>query len=156
MRTKIIAGFPGIGKSYSHKKRLLTSLDSDSSLFSWMINENGEKVRNPEFPKNYINHIKENIGKYEYIFVSTHKDVREALKDECIFFNLVFPGFAPLDEYIRRYQERGSSDEFIKLLEEKWLEWNHELHNENYGCKKHVLGYTTLEALLIEIDEKEL
>ena len=92
MRTKIISAFPGTGKSVYHQKHKETTLDSDSSNFSWIIDENGNKVRNTEFPKNYIEHIKENIGKYEFIFVSSHKDVREALLNECIFFYLVYSG----------------------------------------------------------------
>ena len=48
------------------------------------------KVRNPEFPKNYIEHIKENIGKVDYIFVSTHEEVRKALTDAGIEFILVY------------------------------------------------------------------
>ena len=38
--------------------------------------EDIEKHRNPEFPDNYIQPIKENIGKVDYIFVSSHKEVR--------------------------------------------------------------------------------
>lgn len=61
-------------------------LDSDSSNFSWVKDENGNntKERNPEFPKNYIEHIKSNIGKVDVIFVSSHKVVREAL--ECYHY----------------------------------------------------------------------
>ena len=36
------------------------------------------KERNPNFPNNYIEHIKENIGKVDYIFVSSHLVVRQA------------------------------------------------------------------------------
>ena len=50
MKTKIIAGFPGIGKSYVFNQRKYKCLDSDSSLFSWI--EKG--VRHPDFPNNYI------------------------------------------------------------------------------------------------------
>ena len=88
MRTRIIAAFPGTGKSYVHKKHPNTTLDSDSSHFSWMIKD-GKKMRNPDFPYNYITHIRNNIGKYKFIFVSTHKEVREILLDNCIFFYLV-------------------------------------------------------------------
>ena len=90
MRTRIIAAFPGTGKTIYHQKHPDTTLDSDSSSFSW-IEKDGEKVRNPDFPNNYIAHIKENIGKYEFIFVSTHREVREALLDNCVFFYLVYP-----------------------------------------------------------------
>ena len=66
IRTKIISAFPGTGKSYYHNKNKETTLDSDSSNFSWIKDENGNNTteRNPKFPQNYIYHIKENIGKY--------------------------------------------------------------------------------------------
>ena len=53
--TRVISGFPGIGKSYlfNNGKNILI-IDSDSSNFSWL--EPG--VRNPEFPHNYMKHIK--------------------------------------------------------------------------------------------------
>lgn len=155
MRTKIIAGFPGIGKSYSYNKRLSDSIDSDSSRFSWIITETGEKIRNPDFPKNYIRHIKNNIGNVKYIFVSTHKEVRDALKDECIFFYLVFPGFGPLETYIKRYQERGSSSDFIELVRNNWMSWNQELYCETDGCAKYPIGERTLEDLLHDFEQKE-
>ena len=71
MQTRIIAAFPGTGKSYYHKENPETTLDSDSSRFSWVKDSEGNntKERNPDFPENYISHIKENIGKYEFIFV---------------------------------------------------------------------------------------
>ena len=86
MRTKIISAFPGVGKTTYHKNNPDTTLDSDSSSFSWIVDEHGNKTRNPHFPQNYIDHIKQNIGKYKYIFVSSHKEVRDALLDNCILF----------------------------------------------------------------------
>ena len=44
MKTKIISAFPGTGKSYYHKNHPETTLDSDSSFFSWMIDEWGDKL----------------------------------------------------------------------------------------------------------------
>ena len=46
--TKIIAAFPGTGKSFYHNNNKETSLDSDSSNFSW-IYVNNQKVRNPSW-----------------------------------------------------------------------------------------------------------
>ena len=36
MRTRIISAFPGTGKSFYHSYNKETTLDSDSSLFSWI------------------------------------------------------------------------------------------------------------------------
>ena len=37
-----MSAFPGVGKTTYHKNNPVTTLDSDSSGFSWVINENGE------------------------------------------------------------------------------------------------------------------
>ena len=95
MRTAIISVFPGCGKSYFYNKyngeicagrTPWKILDSDSSEFSWIKDENecNTKERSPNFPNNYIQHIKDNIGKVDIIFVSSHKEVRKALKDNGI------------------------------------------------------------------------
>lgn len=60
------------------------------------------KVRNPDFPNNYIKYIKENIGKYDCIFVSSHKSVREALDAEGIDFTIVYPEQSCKAEWVGR------------------------------------------------------
>ena len=134
MQTKIIAGFPGVGKSFYHNLHKNTTLDSDSSKFSWII-EDGMKIRNPLFPYNYIQHIKENIGKCETIFVSTHIDVRNALRDNCLFFYLLYPDIKRKEEFIRRFKDRGSDQSFIDLVSDNWNIWVNECMDFNYdGC----------------------
>ena len=136
MKTRIISAFPGTGKSYFYNENKSTTIDSDSSEFSWVKDDQGKntKERNPNFPQNYIEHIKENIGKYEFIFVSSHKEVREALKDNCSFFYLIYPAINRKEEFIQRYIDRGSSNGFIKLIESNWHEWIKECEFEMYGC----------------------
>jgi hypothetical protein len=136
MRTKIISAFPGVGKTTYHKNNPDTTLDSDSSGFSWVIDGHGNKTRNPSFPQNYINHIKENIGKYKYIFVSSHKEVRDALLDNCIFFYLVYPVNSRKDEFIQRYKDRGNDENFIKLIKTNWENWMDEFYWMDEGCEK--------------------
>jgi hypothetical protein len=144
MRTRIISAFPGTGKSYYHNKYKDKTLDSDSSNFSWVIID-GKKERNPEFPNNYINHIKENIGKYDFIFVSSHKEVREALIKNCIFFYLVYPSRYRKQEFISRYIERGSDSNFIKLLSNNFENWVNECDQCDTGCKKIKMVLHNLE-----------
>ena len=150
MKTKIISAFPGTGKSYYHINHPETTLDSDSSLFSWLYDVNGNKlydddekpIRNPWFPSNYIEHIKSNIGKYEYIFVSSHKEVREALVDNCLLFYLIYPDIDDMDNYIERYKQRGSPEGFINLVKNNWEEWIIELENQencfNYSLPRNM------------------
>ena len=108
--TKIFSVFPACGKTYMFENQNdwnLKILDSDSSYFSWRYEWcewSGDiiKVRNPEFPKNYIEHIKNSIGKYDYIFVSSHKEVRDALDEAGIEFTIVFPEYKCKEEWFGR------------------------------------------------------
>ena len=114
--TKIISAFPAVGKSwlYNNQSQLgLSILDSDSSNFSWI--EKG--VRHPDFPNNYIQHIKENIGKVDIICVSSHDVVRKALQDNNIHYILVYPNINDKEEYLQRFKNRGNDEKFIEFIE---------------------------------------
>lgn len=148
VRTRIIAAFPGTGKSYYHKQYPDTTLDSDSSNFSWVKKAEGDKTRNPNFPDNYIKHIKENIGKYEFIFVSTHKEVREALLENCIFFYLLYPEVQDKEEFLKRYIDRGNDDAFVKLLDQNWEDWIRECRLTTSGCENVPMCFPFIEEEL--------
>ena len=91
----IISAFPGTGKTFVTDSNIYYACDSDSSQFSW--DENGN--RNPDFPKNYIHHIKEQNKHYDFVFVSSHKEVREALIQAGMEFICVFPDKSSKDVY---------------------------------------------------------
>lgn len=147
MLTKIISAFPGTGKSFYHNNNKETTLDSDSSNFSW-IYLNDHKIRNPEFPNNYINHIKENIGKVDYIFVSSHKEVRQALKESSLFFYLVYPNINDKQIYIQRYINRNSPKPFIDLIENNWENWINECINETNCANLQLESNQTISDIL--------
>jgi hypothetical protein len=153
-RTKIISAFPGTGKSFFHNNHPNTTLDSDSSNFSWVKDSEGKntKERNPDFPTNYIEHIKSNIGKYKYIFVSSHKEVRTALLDNCIFFYLFYPDIEDKEKYIERYRNRGNTEDFIKLVETNWDSWLEDVRTESDGCKKVEMLFETLSDELYHME----
>lgn len=125
--TLVISAFPGTGKTWCFENMChngLVILDSDSSKFD-----------KSEFPDNYIAHIKENLGKADVIFVSSHDTVRDALREEGIEFYVIYPDNTAdnKEEYMKRYEKRGSSEEFLKLMEEKWDEFiaSIEVHEED-------------------------
>lgn len=132
-RTLVISAFPGLGKTHlfnKFKEVKITALDSDSSLFSWK--ENTEpRERHPDFPNNYINHIKDNIGKVDIILVSSHKQVREALSAAGIYTYLVYPSKILFGEYIERYINRDSDKAFIKMMKTNFASFVDEIDNEN-------------------------
>lgn len=117
INTIVIAGFPGVGKSYLYNLRKdLKILDSDSSKYSWI----SPGVRNSNFPDNYMIHIEENLGKADIILTSTHDVVRRALDQHKIKFYLVYPSSDLLNEYVERYKRRGNDVAFITLMQDKW------------------------------------
>lgn len=128
-RTVVISGFPGVGKSYLfNTNEKMTILDSDSSMFSWIE----EGVRHPDFPNNYMEHIKENIGKVDNIFVSSHDIVREALRDNNIPYLLVYPSGELKEEYVERYKDRGSNEGFINFISANWDRFIMDIERETY------------------------
>lgn len=119
--TLIISGFPGTGKTmFKINHPELNVLDSDSSSYS----------KDESFPYNYLEHIKENIGKADVILVSSHKVVRDALNEAGIEYTAVFPleveredMYIAKAEYIKRYRDRGNTEDFIKLIGDNWNSW---------------------------------
>ncbi len=123
--TLVVSAFPGCGKSHLFRnKGEKKILDSDSSTFD-----------KSEFPQNYIEHIKSNIGQADIILVSSHKVVRDALVNESISFTLVYPSRDIKDEYIQRYVDRGNDDKFVELLKNNWETWMDELEVQS-DCNK--------------------
>lgn len=129
--TKIISGFPGVGKSVLALKSDLQVLDSDSSSFSW--SEPG--VRHPDFPNNYIEHIKNNLGKVDIILISSHEVVREALEENEIDYTLVYPNILDKDEYLKRYKERGSDEKFIAFIDANWDKFIKEIEMDPFPTR---------------------
>lgn len=143
--TIVISAFPCCGKSYAFKKLLQEGYsvwDSDSSDFSWIyskqayvdrisVKDRVEKVRNPEFPYNYIEHIKSGIGHVDIIFVSSHKVVRDALKKAGIHYIVAYPSKEMLNEWIGRAYTRGSGTDFCDMLINNWDNWIDEIETEH-------------------------
>ena len=155
IKTKIISAFPGSGKTFFHKKNTKNVLDSDSSNFSWVKDENGNntKIRNPNFPENYVKYIKENVGKYDYILVSSHKEVRDELVRHNMFFYLVYPSENRKSEFLQLYKNRGNDENFIKIVENNWEKWIQDIEwDDNYGYVKKCMIFGFLEDNLDHLD----
>lgn len=133
-KTFVISAFPGCGKSYCFGayKDNFAMLDSDSSRFSWVVDENGESTgeRHPDFPSNYIEHIKSNIGKVDIIFVSSHDIVRDALRAADIKTVMVSPKREMKDIWLDRLSKRGSEDKFVDFISSKWNDFIDGMEND--------------------------
>lgn len=107
--TKIFSVFPVSGTTYATKK--LTEegykiLELDSSEYSHKYynfsayDYKVDRVKNPSFPQNYIKTIKDAIGEYDFIFISTHREVREELEKNNIRYSLVYPNYGMKNEWL--------------------------------------------------------
>lgn len=144
MVTAVISAFPACGKTYAfnHFKDKYSMLDSDSSEFSWIKDANSKntKVRNPDFPANYIQHIKENIGKVDIIFVSSHLQVREALTEAGINYCTVYPKDGLKDEWISRMKARGDTNKAIQFISYNFESFVSSVLDEPHGFVLVKLG----------------
>lgn len=146
IKSVVISGAPGVGKSFLFEEADLRGLvvnDSDSTNFSW--SEPG--VRNPEWPNNYMEHLRGLLGKVDVICVSTHHEVRSAMLKAGIPFVLVYPGVGQKEEYLRRFRERPlkpgedqvARDQFVSLMSANWESWIETQLPPQSGCRHIVL-----------------
>ena len=145
--TKIFSVFPVSGTTYATKK--LTEegykvLDLDSNEYShkyYNFSPYHYKVnRVKDITKNYIKVIKDAIGEYDFIFISTHREVREELEKNNIRYSLVYPNYSMKNEWVGRCYLKGDK-ELCDKLANNWDQWNKELDNVTYskdGCTNKV------------------
>ncbi|QYN79938.1 polynucleotide kinase [Kosakonia phage Kc263] len=144
----VLSAFPGTGKSeifkranelglkpafvefndYSQEYELhiakangIPVFDSDSSKFD-----------KSAFPGNYIKHIQNVLATCEnvLILVSSHDNVREALREAGVDYYLAYPQIELKADYIERYKGRGSPEAFVNMMEEKWVDFISSCEND--------------------------
>lgn len=155
----VIAGFAGVGKTTLAKK-YTNVIDIESSPYKWdytnidtsnleKLKGNTNRKRNVDFPKNYINAIKEAQLRYDVVLVWIHPEEILPYYDEYgIDYYLCFPAKEALSEYKERFIKRGNNKEYIdKVLN------NYDLRYEQFTNNPHSkielqLGETLEDALL--------
>lgn len=92
-KTLVVSAFPGCGKTFLYENQdkaifnicgkavKLSFLDSDSSKFN----------KEDNWEKKYAQHIKDNIGKYDFIFISMHPGVFRELQNLGIKYVTIYP-----------------------------------------------------------------
>ena len=114
---KLVLAYAGTGKSYLANK-YENVVDLDSGDYKWIGKRKDipyyERPLNPEFPQNYLNAIFDLLKTTDkIILISSHRtDIMEAIGVANPL--LVYPQRDLLDEYTKRWRERGNSEEFIK------------------------------------------
>ena len=127
MKTKIISAWCGTGKTYICSQENTNSIE----LEFWKYKDKG-------LFKKYIEDVKYQIGKVDYIFISTEPDGLKLLDDEGIDIVLVYPQNMLRNEYLDRYINRDSPYDFIGTFMKHWNIWLNELKTQDF-CKHIIL-----------------
>ncbi len=125
MKTVICAAFCGSGKTFICEKTDIKAIEIEY----WKYIEKG-------IQKQYIKDIKKQIGKVNYIFISTDPESLKLLNKEGFDITLIYPENELREEYLNRYIERDSSTDFIGSFMKYWNPWINEL-KEQKG--KHIV-----------------
>lgn len=121
----IICGFAGIGKSTLMK------------MSDWVDLESTPFAKNWDIYSDVAIHMAKNGHR---VMLSCHKELRDILLEKGADFEVIIPRIEDKKEYLRRYAERGNTEQFIKLFEDKWEDFINEILADSDKMNVVVLG----------------
>lgn len=163
MDVKVISVFAGLGKTtVGNKYENVCDLQSSPFRCDYSkidpkdyekMKYNKSRLKNPEWPNNYLKAMKESMDKYDLVLVPSSLDVRELLIKNNIKFLFVLP---PKDNKTRkmlleRYQMRGNSKSLITDVMNNFDNWSRS--EKDYDYPIAILESDKyLEDLLIDLN----
>ena len=137
MKSKIIVGYAGIGKTYLGNT-FSDVIDIDSSDYHWIYHNLEiacdierrkdciDRELNPAWPSNYIEAISQlyDQEKYSYILVVFKIELLPLLFERGLPFIIVAPREELKEEYRQRYIDRNNTDAYISRM---LLEWDDDM-----------------------------
>lgn len=131
MTAILISAFPGLGKTYLYQqyKDRLKILDLNTGRFE-----------GDDFPGNYIAEVEKRLNDYDLILLSSDRNVRYALNDAGLDFDLFYPSKDRKNELIEIYVTNRKSRDFIMNLDHNFYNLIDEIEDEELEhCFKHKL-----------------
>lgn len=104
----IVCGFPGTGKSMMAKFSQWVDLESAPFKKNWLL---------------YAEVAKYMSDNGYTVMVSTHEEMLNALEQIEANYVVVIPPITDKATYLHRYDMRGNTYDFIRLLDENWEKW---------------------------------
>lgn len=131
MAAILISAFPGLGKTYLYQqyKDRLKILDLNAGRFE-----------GDDFPGNYIAEVEKRLNDYDLILLSSDRNVRYALNDAGLDFDLFYPSKNRKNELVEIYVTNRKSRDFIMNLDHNFNDLIDEIEDEDLvHCFKHKL-----------------
>lgn len=161
MKAKVISVFAGLGKTtVGNKYKNVYDLTSSKYRYDYSdINKKDyEKLKydksmekNPNWPYNYLDDLKDAIKNYDVVLVPSNEDIRLLLQKEKIDFLFVLPSMDSKNMLLDRYKNRGNNDILINEVMEYFDNWSRS--QEDYDYPIIILEKDkTLEDLLLELN----
>ncbi|MDY4475944.1 hypothetical protein, partial [Mitsuokella sp.] len=129
MTAILISAFPGLGKTYLYQqyKDRLKILDLNTGRFE-----------GDDFPGNYIAEVEKRLNDYDLILLSSDRNVRYALNDAGLDFDLFYPSKDRKNELVEIYVTNRKSRDFIMNLDHNFNDFIDEIEDEELEhCFKH-------------------
>lgn len=131
MHTVVVAGFPGVGKSFLAKNCKESVCDLNITDFCGLPIK--EIIQDKNNIIDYINFFKEQLGKVEYIFISALPQVLKELTKNNIDYTIVYPRKKTSKSYLEVNRINNYSDidiAYIKDSYDKWLDYIKDYKNK--------------------------
>lgn len=140
----VIAAFAGIGKSYFAEhvddsvdftimRYKYTNLPDVSGKEAEQSKADPDYELNYQWPYNYIDAVSNQFHGSRYFVIPSDRMVLRGLQERQIPYILVYPARDAKEEYRRRYQERGNTDDFIRIFIDEWDAWMDSVRSDMYG-----------------------
>lgn len=117
---KIHCCFPGVGRTY---------LMDEYSMVANIVNLNPDTTQE-NYVDAYIEDILEAEKSYDYVLVNTYPEVRRALKEKGINYNVVYPSINQRKQYYDRYTNKGKSIQYAETMIKNWRNLINELDSD--------------------------
>lgn len=100
------------------------------------------------YPEKYVADVLKNCGCYNHILIPSDNRVMNVLEAQKVEFVLCYPERCLKEEYRKRYQTKGNTEEFMRIFVDRWDAWIDSF--ERRSCKKYVMQQRKFLKEIIE------
>jgi hypothetical protein len=158
-RAILICGFPGVGKTWlsgkAYRERFPGLPIEDLESITFTYEDDAHKIKRPDFPSNYVSHIKERCKLPGIVMVTSHEKTRKLMLEQGLKFVSVYPLIELKEEYLARYKNRNSPQEIIDVVDRLWVEFITGFQAERGYKHKQLAAGQFLEDIIDEIVEED-